>query len=565
MIRVTEKIYTICIVLLIITGMLKCSRKVTKQTMLPKPDTLSHLEYTADTTHYVIRFNSKQDLSSFQKKFEELLDTYTIDPLYRDTIDNYFSLRIIPRTEHEQKMSVDQSAHDSAVIPFAPFTETDIPFVDTVPDTSYYEEEIVIPQGGTVSLFTFRSVLDNTLSRLYQTKVLVANQLSSFDFSPDTMKTHFLTITESGANAFHITLENDFRNSDGKELTAFDFVQSWTDFVSSHPALGYALFFPVKGIVRFIQGYEAIIPGFSVKDERSVLVLCEQMQMPSDALYRLTSPYLFPESLRLGPFSITSKDEHMVVMEKNPYYPGEQPYIDKYIVFLNHDRNPIVSFSLGKYDVVILYKSNDITYAEQNLNDKAKLLPFAEDRYFLSIAAESLPLRRYLTAVIDPQEIKNNAVKAKGTSIDRIDPQAILVGKNPEEKPLKRPYLQQPLDIVYNTGDPVSVSIAENIFSKLTHQGIACNLKGLMGTLFESTLVSRDYDIAIGWISNTELSDPGSLIHLATMWFDNIDNEQLRIDQCYELPLFTIKQFALCKNTVHLDKDDFRKIYIARP
>ena len=56
----------------------------------------------------------------------------------------------------------------------------------------------------------------------------------------------------------------------------------------------------------------------------------------------------------------------------------------KRLFFALEDPNPILSFSLNKYDAVVLTSINDLEYARRNLTQNASLQEIPGERYFLA-------------------------------------------------------------------------------------------------------------------------------------------------------------------------------------
>jgi MarR-like DNA-binding transcriptional regulator SgrR of sgrS sRNA len=355
-----------------------------------------------------------------------------------------------------------------------------------------------------------------------------------------------------------VTCTDKLTEHTGKRITSFDLVQSWTDFIKDNPAEGAALFLHVKGLKKFIRGEEGVIAGFSVSNEQVITINLSQPDI--FAIQRLYSPKLLPPSLKNGRMYLKKKQDNSYNIARNPHYPYARSFLDECTIICGNDKNPIVSYSLNKYDMLFLYKKNDIAYARQALSKNSGLSHIATDRYFVSLASESLPLRKYISDLIQPLEIQTNTIKAEGEVITGIESPASKPAA--EKKTVTASHnVSTPVTIVYNTGDPASITIAEKIFSDLSHAGIPCKLNGLDKCFFEAALLDRTYDIAVGWVSDKIISSTNEKLRLATLWFNNVTDEAVRINEYYEKPLFTIHRYALYKKDIRFYKNQVSGMY----
>lgn len=546
---IMKKILVLSTILLIYA--FSCIKQTTKQTTTAEGKRPLYHYVQGDTTQYIIGFSKNRELKSFIRKFERLIKVYSIDTIISDTINQYFCLRITTAERDTSKIS----KHKMAKIDKIDFSESDI----EIKKESSIEDTILPTPGGKVTIYTGRKFIDITLSGLIEDVPFSIDTAGNIIPTKDTTLSKFLIINQLSPVKIRIICTDKLIDNSGKHLTAFDIVQAWTRFIKSNPAEGLALFSQVKGIKKFIRGEEGIIQGFSVSNEKTIIITLAKSD--SYALQRLNSPKLLPHSLAIGKFYVKKQQDNKLLLQKNNNYPFDQPFLDKCTIICGKDKNPIVSYSLNKYDMIILYKKKDLEYARQSLVKNSHLVPFSIDRYFISLNSKSSELRKYLKTIIIPNEIHTNAVKAEGEIINEIESahQKIIINKNTSHT--KKPTVTDPLTILYNNDDPVSILIAEKIFSDLSHSALPCKLKGLTKSKLEIALIDRGYDIEIGWASNKILTNKNSKLRLATIWFNNDTSEAKRISENFEIPLFTINRYALCKKNINFYKNLLSGIY----
>jgi hypothetical protein len=118
------------------------------------------------------------------------------------------------------------------------------------------------------------------------------------------------------------------------------------------------------------------------------------------------------------------------------------------------------------------------------------------------------------------------------------------------------------MTVLYRSDDPVSVIIAEKILADFTRAGFQCVLKGVAGEGYEASLIRKDFGICVGWVEKSVLSDPGERLRLASIWFGDQTDEHTRIDDNREIPLFSVKQYLLCKKKISFSGDVLEGIFI---
>ena len=97
-----------------------------------------------------------------------------------------------------------------------------------------------------------------------------------------------------------------------------------------------------------------------------------------------------------------------------------KPFLEKIVLCTGGDPNPILSFSLNKYDAVVLTSINDLEYARRNLTQNASLQEIPGERYFLACASEDEGFRAFLNKQINKADMLRNVAKAEGATINSV-------------------------------------------------------------------------------------------------------------------------------------------------
>ncbi len=532
-------------VLLLLTA---CTKQTIKPTPLQKEIPPVTVKSKGDTTTYVISFMDRKEKRIFSKDFKEFITTYPVKNIVTDTVNQYYKVMIIPPEKEKDTGELLISPQDTIA-----FTETDIEAMEKI-----ITVDTVIPTtGGKAVIYTPRSFIDRPLSELTTVFPFPSDTQAALT-APDTAG-QLIIIAQASPKKIQIECTDWLINGLGHRITAFDLVQAWTDFVKKQPMEGLALFPFVKGIRKFIKGEEGIITGFSIINDKIVRITLEKPDPFS--MKRLESSTLLPPVLSLGKYYIKKQQADKLLLMRNDSYFKTKAFLDQCTIICGNDRNPIVSYSLNRYDVVILSEKKDLEYVERKLSANSKIIPFSKERYFISIGSQSPAVRKNLVQVIDPYAIHAHAVKAESEVIAAIETENPIssIKRNPSQ--INTEAFLNPVSIAYNTEDPVSIYIAEKIFSDLTHIGIRCKLDGMNTLKMQHTLFKRTYDLAVGWITDSVTANELEKLRLATIWFNGITDESQRIAENLEIPLFSINRYALCKKAIHFYKDVFSGIY----
>jgi hypothetical protein len=296
-----------------------------------------------------------------------------------------------------------------------------------------------------------------------------------------------------------------------------------------------------------------------VKDQRTIVLALERED--ADALERLDKLRLLGAAFKLGPYVIGQRSGGKVVLGPNAQFRGPQPFLNECILQLGGDRNPILSYSLKKYDAVVLTAKDDITYARNRLSAGSRLSPYSQERYFLSIAAADAQLRAAIGAVVDGADMLTNHVRAHGRVLGALELDGVEGNQVAEVAP-PSVALRQPLRIVYRLDDTVSVLIAQRLLAELSAHSLRCEMRGATMGGYERALVERSFDVAVGWVSQRVVDEQCERLRLATMWFDGMADESARVANHWEVPLFAVERFLLHRETIGFWHDRFEHIYI---
>ncbi len=591
----------------------------TKQTMKPAPykpreEKLVH-RAPGDTQSWVVEFPDSITQEHFLDSFDRFLAQYRTDTVQTDTISDYFHLRMLGI----RKPGAD-TVRSFGIIDKPSFYEDDIEggFAEAESLDSVVDIKKEIPYGGSVTIYAQRKFIDEELRALVSANPVVrinqspqqpsaghalndmytggqsdwdemtrdeSDQNSAHGGRTDQNMTNvddtveadmngntatadsqavsqkaegYISIEQLSPRKLKLSIMDGVKNGRGQTPGSFDLVDAWTNSIKKHPAEGLALFRHVVGLQGFIHGREAVIPGFQVSDERSVTITLDTPD--PDAITRLSTERLLPISMRMGPYFIKEAQRNKLSLAPNESFFAGKPYLQSASLILDGDNNPFVSYSLNKYDMMELTYVRDLNYARRSL-PSSKLFPFSQSRYFLSVAHPEYQVRRYIQATIDARNILAGTAKVEGKVIEAIADTTLFVTR-PEPDASGAQYVNKPLRIIYRADDPFSVNIAEKILADLAQSDLPSQIQGLKSTDYERALIGSSYDIAVGWVPQKVLTDRSEQLRLATMWFRDQTDEAVRYEQGWEIPLFSITRYVLCKPEVNFADGGLRNVYI---
>jgi hypothetical protein len=369
----------------------------------------------------------------------------------------------------------------------------------------------------------------------------------------------YLVVEKATPSAITLKLSGRVVNGAGQALSALDFVNLWTMFVKEHPAEGLALFRRCDGIVDFIKGREALIPGLQVPDDKTIRI---RLSAPDpSAIDRLRTARALPAGFKLGAYfqKVTRGTEN--VLSSNRSAAGNRPFLNECLVRTGGDNNPLVSYSLGRYDAMVLSNSADLEYALRNLLKDGTCSIVSRDRYFIATNIGDSSARAYIRSMVSEGELLKKFVKAEGVPIQRLESDS-LSDETRAVQPMAKPTFDEPLKIVYRKDDVISKIIAERLLAGLTGSGIPGAVVAADEKSYESALVTRNFTCAVGWVPSAVMTDESEKLRLASLYFNDETNEKSRIASCREIPLFSIDWYLLAKSSVGLHKGKVSGMYV---
>jgi len=495
----------------------------------------------SDTISYIVDFPDNQGRDAFLLSFREFLQNYPFATVSKGQDHKIVLVNILP----------EQGTEPGSIIPFerSRFIEEMIQETveSTIGDSALETLDSITPAtGGSVKLYLHRSGIDPSFSSL----------LDVFPFGTDNSP-GFLSVADSSRGRITLRLNGRILNGKNKIFSALDIIELWTNFIRHHPSEGMAVFYRVQGVREFIEGKEAIVRGFGATDEFTITL---RLTQPDPyAVHRLTTSRLLGSDLRLGRYFIDSEEKDVLLLLPNTIStPKRTAFLDKLILRRGGDLNPILSFSLNKYDAIVLTSLSDIEYARGNLAQKATLIKIPSDRYFLAACRSGLG--RVLKEQVDVSDLLKNFVKAEGNLISAIETDSVMdIQATSEASEISG--LEQHR-ILFRKDDPVSKIIAERLLACLSRVKIPCTLIAADQLEYEKELVSKGYDCAVGWVTEKIKVSKSEQLRAAAMWFDDQEQESTRLAEIKEIPLFSVNKYLLVRNGIGLYRGEVGGIYL---
>lgn len=497
------------------------------ETIRPAVETLPQRPvkiFNGDTLVYQISFADTGERSRFGEAFGRFLTDRQFSADRYDSAGVLTVLRILP-----SKLKAEDSAVRPEQVPAA------IP-ADTAPPAF----------GGPLRLYYPRGLLD------YPAAALV-------DAAPfgrgDSGGGYFTTVNSSPA-AVTLRLARKTVNGAGKTLNALDIIELWTRWVKERPAEGLALFRFCDGLAKYLRGEEAIILGLSAPDKNSIQIRFS----PPDpqAQERLRSARLLPAAFKLGGYALSAAKGNDHVLAANPSA-DEKPFVKELTVRCGGDPNPLLSFSLGRYDAVMLWSAKDIDYGRRMLMKNSTCSLVGRDRYFVACALEDPAARALVRSALSGKELLDNFVKAEGALIPAVE--SDRASESPQQE-TAGPSIAGPVTILFRKDDAVSKIIAERLLAAMSRAGVQGSLAAGGGKEYENALVNHGYACAVGWAPESVLADTSEKLRLASIFFNDEPDEDRRIRENREIPLFSIDWYLLAKNRIGLYKGKFSGLYV---
>jgi hypothetical protein len=488
--------------------------------------------FHADTITYRISFADTGE----RGRFKETFDRFLMDQ--RFSADRYDSggvltvLRILPKKNGDgafpeyQAFAAPLQAGVAAAVP------------DTAPPAG----------GGPLRLYYPRGLVDYPVATLVDAAPLGGTTSDSGRFS----------VSNSSPGGVTLKLAPKTVNAVGRTLNALDVIELWTRWIKERPAEGLALFRFCDGIMKYLHNEEAIVLGFSAQDKSSIRI--KLTPQDPQALDRLRSPRLLPAPFKLGSYALKYAKGNDAVLSPNPAAAGDKPLVNELTIRCGGDANPLLSFSLGRYDAVMLWSARDIEYGRRTLMKNSTCSLIGRDRYFVACALEDPAARAFIRSALSGRELLGSFVKAEGTLITAVEtdsaPQALL-----PQAAAPAP-MNTPVTILFRKDDAVSTIIAERLLASLARAGIQGGLAASSTKDYEEALVNRGYACAVGWAPESVLFDKSEKLRLASMFFLDDPDEEKRIGENREIPLFSIDWYLLAKTKVGLFKGKLSGIYV---
>jgi hypothetical protein len=500
-----------------------------------------------DTLLYQIAFTDKAERERFVYGFNQFLKDHEFLTQRFDSAGVLTVLRIQP-------------AQPQAALPAGGTTQPVLPPVgDTATGAQTLTQQILAekdsavplpPFGGSVRLYCPRGSIEYPL----------CDMVEAYPFSEriglDSLTGYFYVANVSNTS---LTLKTVGRitNIAGKTVTVLDVVDAWTRYVKEHPAEGAALFRWCEGIMEFICGREAIIRGISAVDNATIRI--KLARADPLALERLRSSRALPSPLKLGAYAIKITRENEDVLVANRGAAGLKPFVNELLLRRGNDANPILSFSLGRYDALLLWSAADLDYARRNLIKNGTCSHVGRDRYFISCNLPDSASRVYLRSLLRPDDLLRNFVKAEGRVIPAIESDSLP--PLPQSAAAK-PAFAEPVKISYRKDDAISKIVAEKFLAACTNAGVQGMIFPLDIKTYESALVNGSGGCAVGWVPETVLADSCEKLRLAAIFFRDETDEIQRLQAAWEIPLFTVDWYLLAKTKVGLYRDKLSGMYV---
>lgn len=513
---------------------------------------------SGDTATYVVEFDDARLKEKFQRSLENYLSSYPFDTLIYDTIREYVTLRLLrkPPTEEPGQLELEP-------LPEHEFREEEIPpdSIFALPTDTVRDTGVV---GGTARLYTSRGFVDSKLLALvsplpfaHPGRVEELTPMPTDTAAPKSI----LKVDMPNPSRVRIELSEGLTNGVGQAVTAFDIVQAWHDYAKAHPGEAAAMFKEVRGVREFVRGTEAIIPGVNVANERTIILALRQPD--PFALYRLSTPRLLPPQLKLGAYYAAKQDGNRLLLKANTNHYLGRGFLDELTVVMTGDNNPIVSFSLGRYEGLVLSDTEDLTYARRTLGEGANFLDYSVDRFFLVVNIPDQSIRWRIRAAVDRAEMLGSAARASGKLIGAVGVEVpASMAELSGQVPGGASPVSKKIRILFRSDDAVSSSIAEKLLSDLGRAGFTVGTVGADSRTYEQKVLSRDYEIAVGWVPQSILDSETERLRFEMLWFAGDRGETARVGDGREIPLFTVESRLVAKDRLGFVAGELSGIYL---
>jgi hypothetical protein len=230
------------------------------------------------------------------------------------------------------------------------------------------------------------------------------------------------------------------------------------------------------------------------------------------------------------------------------------------------DGNPLLSFSLSRYDGIALWNAQDLDYARNTLlKNGAACRPIGSDRYFAACRLPDSSERLFLRSILVPAPLLKDVVKAVGVPIGAVESDsAVSSGTTPSTANFHPPLGFGPIKIWYRQDDPISKIIAEKLLAACMAAGMTGKAVPLDPRSYERMLVGDAQGCIIGWAGEGVLTCRSDRLRFSAMFFPDFPDEPGRISENREIPLFSANWFLLAKSDIGLWNGKISGIYVKR-
>jgi hypothetical protein len=502
-----------------------------------------------DTLHYQVAFTDRRERERFVYGFERFLKEQSFQTERFDSAGAFIALKILPAAKQPVTSGQESAATAKQVALEQPYKK------------AAAKDTVVFPGNDTMALPRFAGALRIYVPRGFISMPFTAcvNAWPFREKNTGDTSAGYLVVDKVTPADITLKLACKVTNGVGQAVSAIDFISTWTNFIKDHPAEGLALFRWCDGVTDFIKGREALVPGLQAIDNNTVRI---KFTTPDpSALDRLRTSRTLPAEFKLGAYFTKVSRETENVLSSNRSAAGTKPFLNECLVRTGGDNNPLVSYSLGRYDALMLSGSADLDYARRILLKDGTCSIIQRDRYFIANNIWDSSARAFIRSVVSGGDLLKNFVKSEGQPIAMIETDG-LAGGLPSIGVASKPSFTDPVRIIYRKDDAISKTVADRLLATLTHSGVPGIVAALDEKEYESALVARSYNCVVGWAPESVMNDQSEKLRLATLFFNDETSEALRIAGNREIPLFSIDWYLLAKPKVGLFQGTVSGMYV---
>ncbi|MCX7725487.1 MAG: hypothetical protein N2053_01430 [Chitinispirillaceae bacterium] len=506
-----------------------------------------------DTLSYTVFFSDSADRRRFIGSLSSFLKKYPFSNVKYDSVNSVVCIKLAPFDEKEIRTELSP-------LEIPRFTESITEKKDTtirkgVEETFLLpeEEDTIIPEsGGTIKIWSERKELDEVFFQL----------ISEDPFSSvDTIEPLFEVNTAS-EKKISLQIKKKIYDNKGKVISVLDIIDSWTEYIKNYPAEGLSLFRYVEGIKEFVEGKEVTIRGISALDQKTIVLrLSKADDLAIDRMKNIRlNGGVYSKVSVYSPVSL--QKEQMIFI---PKVKGERrSLLDTLIISFEEDKNPLLSYSLKKYSGVIISNLNDLNYAKTTLQKNSNLYNLTKERYFIACKMGFEEIGKLIASKVNREELLKSTIMAEGEIISAIESdfyEDTIVTKPSGNISYNSFFVGKKIKIICRKDDLFSIKIGEKILAILLSFGISSELLSLDPLSYQRALVSRNYECAVGWVSENVKNTLSERLRLATIWFEDKNDEKERIATFTEIPLFSVTRYLLLRKPAGLYRGHIKGLY----